>query len=193
MSINDINIIRIVCVCIIVVLFVALVVSTMLNVENRRKTVFKILAYFMVALIAFLFNSFYGHKIDDNNKRIIEEISVNGVNYQLFDVASDKANYVNEKYVLARENEDIAVYLYIVPKENEMHSTISPTRFEKKQGLIVTCFYGSISIPINEEHRLLIEYECQSDMEECNNFIYGTLRSVIANNAVDGSPSSLDE
>lgn len=69
----------------------------------------------------------------------------------------------------------------LTESENEYGTIkIYPVCLEKYHESFLTInFYGTIVIPVSKEFDLVIEYICDSDMNECKNYIYSELKALL--------------
>ncbi len=211
MSLNAVNLISLV---VLPCLAVAFFVFFALILKNKRqaktsKALLKVFALCITAVIVFnaILLPAFKFKIDDDFKDIINNVSMESLNIDMFEFSPYEEYSIDERWVTCKESGDTSynttVWFVIQPKdtylqtiktsdnklveklclnefENEYGTVkIYPVGLEKYYAFLAMYFYGTIVIPISQEYDLVIEYECDSDINECKNYIFSELQKLL--------------
>ncbi len=214
MSVNVSNLISLVilpCLAVAFFVFFALILKNKKQAKTS-KVLLKIFVLCLTAVIVFYATSIpcFKFKIDDDFKSIINNVSMESLNIELFEFSPYEEYSIDERWVICKESSDTShnttVWFVIQPKDTylqtikrsegfkyEILEKFCLTEFENEYGLVKVypvClddyhysfltmdFYGTIVIPVSQEFDLVIEYICDSNMNECRNFIFSELQKL---------------
>ena len=222
MSINSINIFRIVIYVISAIILSGSIISAIVKLCKAKKILIETLLVILFLSIGILvaFTSIcdvYKFTIDENTESVITNISSNSIDYDKF----EPIYTVTDKRIATIENGDTLLYCTIQPKNTYTNTVeedfytiyegysflndiqeklytrkinsnfgdiiVSPVCCERIYDYLVVCFKGYIVIPIDEKTELFIEYECDSTIKDCRDFICDSIENI--KKTADGSPS----
>jgi len=216
MSINNINIFRIVALTIIVLILVALVIVNIINVvrlnnhvqdkEGIKMVVKKTVAMFLICAIIILAifsptSQTFAFKISDDIKNVVERISVDNIDLELFENSPYEEINLIDRRLLLREDDNNTVFCIVQPQGTYLNQygesnrlkkdfysknmkneygeiIITSVHIDKIYGIFADTFYGNIIIPISSKYELILDYKCDSDMNDCYTFIRSVLESI---------------
>lgn len=215
MSVNISNLISLVilpCLAVAFFVFFALILKNKKQVKTS-KVLLRIFALCLTALIVFYAISLpcFKFKIDDNSKSIINNVSMESLDMDLFDFSPYEEYNIDERWVICKESGDTSynttVWFVIQPKDTYLQTMKTSdgfkyeilekscmTEFENEYGwvkvypvcrddyhcsFLAMDFYGTIVIPVSQEFDLVIEYIYDSDMNECESFIFSELQKLL--------------
>ncbi|MBR5437872.1 MAG: hypothetical protein IKV21_03040 [Clostridia bacterium] len=215
MSVGVINLVRLIFLPALAIAFFALFV---LILKNKRFSklgcvLLKIFTLCIIAVVVFIVILLpaFNFKIDNDFKNIINNVSIQDLNIDMFEFSPYEAYDINERWVVCKESGDTSynttVWFVIQPKdtyrktiktgEGSLYGLVEKvclTEFENKYGSIKiypACiekyhetflsmdFYGTIVIPISQDFDLVIEYICDSNINECKDYISNELKALM--------------